>query len=129
MNAVAQSYKDRADETDLLLAFKNLADAVHAAECAEINVMIHRREERKPWLSASLPFAAIAAYNNRLVTAVAVLACALAYYYLPDLFLTVPKRHQLKRIRVALEALMQEILEVISTSRNKKCRDAAGADI
>ena len=28
MNEVAQSYKDRADEKDLLLAFKKLADTV-----------------------------------------------------------------------------------------------------
>ena len=123
MNEVAQSYKDRADEKDLLLTFKKLADAVHAAECAEIHVMMHRREKKKPWLSASLPFAAGAAYNNRPLTAVAVLAFALAYYYLPDLLL--PKRYQLKQIRVALEALMKDFLFREVKIASGICRAAA----
>ena len=127
MNEVAQSYKDRADEKDLLLTFKKLADAVRAAARAEINVMMHRREKKMPWLSASLPFAAGAAYNNRPLTAVAVLACAVAYYYLPDLFLTVPKRYQLKQILVAVEALMQDFLFREVKIASGICRDAAGA--
>ena len=114
-------------EKDLLSALTKLADAVRAAARAEINVMMHRREKKMPWLSASLPFAAGAAYNNRPLTAVAVLACAVAYYYLPDLFLTVPKRYQLKQILVAVEALMQDFLFREVKIASGICRDAAGA--
>jgi hypothetical protein len=89
--------------------------------------MMHRREKKMPWLSASLPFAAGAAYNNRLVTAVATLACAVAYYYLPDLFLTVPKRYQLKKILVAVEALMQDFLFREVKIASGICRDVARA--